>query len=203
MAIKVTPTPHLSLLMALMPQGLAWPREIDPLGDSHPLLAVLSAWAAELERVDARINTLLEEANPAWANELAADWMALLELPPPGDASYATGTLQEWRTAILTRLGERGGQSWQYFQELATALGYTITIVAHQPFQTTSGVDRRIEPWEAIFFWEVFLTVANKQMMTAQSSVNAPLQVWGNEARLVATLTEDAPAHTVVNILYQ
>ncbi|MCA3418095.1 MAG: DUF2313 domain-containing protein [Roseomonas sp.] len=67
---------YLSQLLGLLPPGDALPRE-----PGSRLERLLSVPAAELARVDGRVEALLREADPARTTEMLADWERALGLP--------------------------------------------------------------------------------------------------------------------------
>lgn len=120
---------YLSQLQALLPQGPAWPRD----GEAT-LTRLLEAMAAELARVDARGEDLVDEADPRTTYELLADWERVAGLPD--DCTGEAGTIDERRGALVDRLTATGGQSIAYFKTVAAALGYTIEVREYRPFVT-------------------------------------------------------------------
>lgn len=118
---------YLSMLLALLPRGLAWTRAL-----GSRLVAFLHASAEELARVDAAAHYLLDEIHPLTAIAALEDWERVLGLPdeclPAGDS------LQERRAAVLARLRDEGRQDLAYWYELAETLGYEVAIEEHWPF---------------------------------------------------------------------
>jgi uncharacterized protein YmfQ (DUF2313 family) len=119
---------YLSILQALLPPGAALSR--DP---SANLTALLQAFADVLAPVDAAMNTLYDEADPRTTLALLPDWERVTALP---DAVVGTAyqSLLERHAWLETRLTSIGGQSEEYFIELAASLGVTITITKFQPW---------------------------------------------------------------------
>lgn len=139
-------------LQALLPPGRLWDalREDGSLADR-----LLAAQAEEFARVNGRVDDLLDEADPRTTMELLEEWEAWAGLPDI--CTGAMGTLQERRDALVQKLTSRGGQSRAYFLELASSLGYTVTIDEFRPFicgksrcgdQLNGGADAR-------FYWRV------------------------------------------------
>ncbi|MEE9357457.1 YmfQ family protein [Candidatus Vondammii sp. HM_W22] len=118
---------YLTQLQALLPQGIAWTREPDT-----NLTGLLSALAEELARVDGRVAALLEEADPRTAYEPLIDWERVAGLPD--SCTTAADTTAERRAVLHAKLTNIGGQSRQFFIDLAASLGYVITISELQPF---------------------------------------------------------------------
>jgi len=119
---------YLAQLQALLPPGPAWTREPDA-----NLTKILSAWAAELARIDARVDDLLNEADPGAARELLADWERVAGLPDP--CMPAASTLEERRNRLVQQLTAVGDQSRAFYLGIAEALGYRgVTIEEFRPF---------------------------------------------------------------------
>lgn len=193
--MNATPEAYQSLLMALLPQGAAWPRDPDT-----TLSRVLLALADGLARAQARTDNLVIEADPRMTLELLPDWERAFGLPDP---CAGAGTLQERRAWLVLRMTMIGGQSRAFFIGLAALLGYTITIREHQPFQagrSHAGDPCENEPWR--FVWEVHEThVAEWFFRAGQSAAGDPL-VDRPTGILECLFTRLKPAHTNVIFTY-
>lgn len=118
---------YLAMLQALLPRGLAWTRAL-----GSRLAAFLYACAGELARVDSSAHYLVDEVHPLTAVVALEDWERVLGLP---DECLPTGdSLQERRAAVLARLRDEGRQDLSWWYDLASTLGYEITIEEHWPF---------------------------------------------------------------------
>ena len=125
---------YAGMLQVLMPPGGAW---------RGPVTAeLIDVVAGELARVDARLEALLEEADPRRALELLDDWERDLALPGPCAAPAETLRLR--REQAHQALTGRGGQSRAWFVALAARLGYAITIEELAPFRV--GVSSVADP---------------------------------------------------------
>lgn len=118
---------YLGLLQDLLPPGPAWIRDMDAL-----LTRILNVAAGELARVHARAINLLNEADPRTASEMLPDWERVCGLPDTCNATAST--IQERRAAVHQKWTSRGGQSNQYWKEIADRLGYEIEITEFRPF---------------------------------------------------------------------
>lgn len=118
-------------MMAKLPLGWVWPRAVT--GTLYKtvrgLAGVIGRWA---ERVG---QFLLFEAFPPSADALLPDWERVLGLPEP--CLPVTGdTIAERRLKVREKLQRRPGrQDRAYFHELASRLGYVITITEYIPAQ--------------------------------------------------------------------
>jgi len=179
-------------LDALLPQGLAWPRESDA-----RMRDLTRGLAEEFARVDARGDDLLREVLPSTTIEMLSDWERVAGLP---DACVPSGqTMQERRAALLSRLAGTGGQSIAFFIELAAYLGFTITITEFRPFR--AGVSHA---GDALYndLWRHAWRVNGPETTVIEfraglSAAGEPLRKWGNEL-LECVLNRVKPAHTVL-----
>lgn len=179
-------------LDALLPQGLAWPREQDA-----RIRLLTRALAEEFSRVDARGDDLVLEANPATTSELLPEWEAAAGLP---DECVPSGqTLQERRAALISKLTELGGASRSYFIQLAASLGYTITIDEFAPFR--AGISHAGDPLAGENWMYVWRINAPETTVTdfraSLSAAGEPLRKWGNDL-LECVFNRLKPAHTVL-----
>lgn len=181
-------------LLALLPQGAAW------LADQGSNLSRLfHAWGDELARVDLRADDLIEETDPRSTNELLTDWERVAGLPD--SCTDAADTLEERRNALVARLTAVGGQSPQYFIDVAAALGYTITITEYREHTVGSDVDAALnnQPW--VYAWRVNAPESTVTYHNVESGVDEPLADWGNQL-LECLINRLAPAHTNVLFAY-
>jgi uncharacterized protein YmfQ (DUF2313 family) len=109
-------------LKQLLPPGSLW--RLDP--DSW-LSKTLEAIGAELARVDARGEDLLDERDPRTAEETLAEWEKMLGIPD--DETPLGATIAERQFAITRKLLARGGQTPAYYVALAAWLNYTVAVV--------------------------------------------------------------------------
>jgi len=183
-------------LQALLPPGAAWTREADAV-----LTALLDALAQELARVDVRADGLLDEADPRTTAELLADWERMAGLPD--SCVTTTQTVSERRDALVARLTSLGGQSRQYFIDLAASLGYTITIIELGPFKAghnSAGDAVMNDPWQ--FVWRVNApTTTVRDFKAGSGAAGESLRSWGN-LMLECAIAKLKPAHTYVQFSY-
>jgi len=182
-----------AILQGLLPTGLIWPR------DSEAILSrVLEGAAVELARVDGRAEDLVDEADPRATLEMLTDWERVCGLP--GEcADVSLQTLWARRAALVARLTYRGGQSRQYFIDLAAAHGYQVTITEFKPFkagQSKAGDRVNGEAWAHAWRVEAPETTIFP-FRAGASQAGDRLREWGNET-LECVITARAPAHTAV-----
>lgn len=144
---------YVRALQALLPRGLAWPRDANAVQT-----AVLSGLAPSLHRVNADANQLLVDAFPATVDAMLAEWNATLGLP--GATGYTGSDLPTQQAQVVAALTDSGGQSAAYFIALAARLGLTITINGYRPWTVDDPVDAPIYGMAWAHAWRVSATAA-------------------------------------------
>lgn len=115
-------------LAAMLPQGLAWPRDPDSV-----LMRVVKGLSGIWERVDSRAADLLErESDPRRTIELLPDWENAWGLPDHCIAEPLS--VGERQAALVQKMTLKGGQSRQFFIDLAASIGYHISIREYAPW---------------------------------------------------------------------
>ncbi len=177
------------------PRGIAWPR--DPQTLQGKLRAALTP---EMERVEQRIQELLDELDPRSSVELLPDWERMLGLPD-NCRGIIPSTLEQRRQAVITKLRAIGGQSRQYFIDLAGLYGFAIEIAEFDLFTAESLCTESLydEPWAYTF--KVIAPALTVQDMTCESFCNEYLTTWGNEI-LECLINRYKPAHTIALFEY-
>lgn len=184
---------YFQALQALLPPGKAFPR--DQQGDMQ---ATLMAFADELARVDARVDNLIDEADPRTTLEMSAEWEAILDL---SEFASLLNTITDLRLALTSKLTEVGGQSRAYFIGLAASLGYTVTITEFRPYTCETPIDQGVYQDEARFVWQVNAPETTIRESTCQAPCGDPIRSWGNQM-LECAITKRKPAHTTVIFAY-
>lgn len=192
--MALTTDDYLKQLQALLPQGPAWSREPDAV-----LTKLLTAFAEEFARVDGRIDGLLNEADPRTTSELLEDWERVAGLP-----DLCTGipeTIAQRRELLVAKLTNTGGQSRQFFIDLAAKLGYDITITEFKRFRVTSRVNEQLTNADWSYAWRVNAQQDTVRTFRVNGRVSEPLATWGNQP-LECMITRLKPAHTHVQFAY-
>lgn len=192
--MALTTDDYLQQLQALLPQGPAWPREQGSLTTN-----LLSAFAEEFSKVDLRIDNLINEADPRTTNELLSDWERVAGLPDLCTGIPATIALR--RELLVAKLTNVGGQSKQFYIDLAAKLGYTITIDEFKRFRVTSRVNEVLNDSDWSYVWRVNSAQNTVRKFNVAGRVSEPLASWGNTA-LECVITRLKPAHTHVQFAY-
>jgi len=190
---------YAQVLADLLPRGWAWSR--DP---TSVLMRTIEGLAAEYARIHARDCDLLAESYPGTALETLTDWERICGLPDP--CTGVLGTIQQRRLAILAKLASRGGQSKQYFIDVAAAVGFHITIEEFRPFRVgRNRTSHHLYGADWNYYWRVTSWEANQKIIafrTGQSATRERLRQWGNDL-LECLIRSLAPAHTIIQFAYQ
>lgn len=194
--------------LLLLPQGQAWPRDED-----STLVRTCNGLSQYWGHVDSRAADLLEtESDPRRTLEILVDWERAWGLPEKCLAEPQS--IAERHAALITKMTLLGGQSRQWFIDLAKSIGYTITITEYAPFVT--GISRcgdttefnpdtptlnrwMLGPPENRFYWTVH--VETKKIVwfrCAGSQCGDRLLTIGLATDLECLLRRYKPAHTEI-----
>lgn len=185
---------YLAQLQALLPTGLAWPRE-----PATRLTGLLDALAVEYVRLDARAGQLLAETDPGITSELLLDWERVSGLPDA--CSTDAQTTSQRRAALVSRLINIGAQSPAWCVEIAAGIGYAISITEFDVHDVNDDVSAPIQGDAWRFAWQVNAGTTSVWTLTVDDSVSDPLAAWGSTA-LECLITRLKPAHTTVLFSY-
>jgi len=185
-----------SHLQALLPQGSAWPRAADA-----TLTQLLSALADEFERLDLRVDQLIDEADPRTTLEMLTDWERVLKLPDP--CVTESQTTQARRNALVGKLVSIGGQSLAYFIGVAASLGFTVTITEFHPFLAGQGLAADpLTNGDWAYAWRINGPQTTfRNFEAGRSTAGEPLRDWGNKL-LECVISRLKPAHTTLSFSY-
>lgn len=168
----------------------------------QPLLdASLRSESGVFETLDASAGLVEGGVTPFYARSLLYDWERVLDLTPAEGATY-----QQRQQRVLAKLAEVGGLSIPYFTQLASNLGYIITIDEPQPFR--AGVNRagdRLWVEDIIWVWRVNIQNSGTQSYRFRSGSSAAgerLTTFGDP--IIEDVFRDLkPAHTFCYFAYQ
>lgn len=184
-------------LQALIPTGLAWPR--DPGGVQG---AVIRALATGFQRSDNDAIALLVGAFPKTATIMLTEWEKTLGLPD--DCSIGeVDTIAKRQAAVVSKFISTGGQSRTYFIGIARALGYNITIKEYRQARAglsvcSNGLNG--DDWPFVWLVEAEETTIS-YARAGMSYCGDPLRSWGNR-QLECRMNALAPSHTIVKFGY-
>jgi uncharacterized protein YmfQ (DUF2313 family) len=186
---------YIEQLKQLLPPGSAYSR--DPGAVSE---AVLGAIADELVAVHNRAQDVIDESDPRTTEELITDWERVLGLP---DCVDLEETLEGRRNAVVGKLVAIGGQSRQYFIDIAAAVGYEITIDEFGPFRVSvSAVSEQLMDEGWWFTWRVNgPSTGQTHFRAGLNRAGDPLTESGEEL-LECRIRNLKPAHTVALFAY-
>ncbi|WP_432721301.1 DUF2313 domain-containing protein [Jeongeupia wiesaeckerbachi] len=183
-------------LSALLPQGLAWPRDPDTI-----LQRTLGSFGAGLAKLDTYGDALLDEAWPRSSYGLLADWERVAGLPD--ECSVLGQTLESRRNAVAAKLAARGGQSPAYFIGIAAQYGHvdaTITeFRARRYGRARNG--QRFGGWGWQYVWQLNLPAQTVEQRNSGDPFGEYYQVWG-DSQLECVINKLKPAHTRVFFTY-
>ena len=180
-------------LVTLLPEGVAWPKE-----ENTNLRKVLSGISVELERVDGRACDAIEESDPRTTYELLEDWERTVGLPDKCSESIEQ-TLQVRRNAVVAKLNSRGGQSKEFYIDLAKSNDIDITITEPFPFRAgRNSAGDLLYGIEWLHHWIVNTgDFIGYEFRAGQSIASERLRVLANDY-LECIIERVKPAHTVV-----
>jgi uncharacterized protein YmfQ (DUF2313 family) len=194
-----TPQQVLADLLAYSPPGDELPLADQP-GDMWPLW--LLPMATEISRFEGLAEDQVEEVDPRDATYLLGDYIRMLGPDPYGRDSVPLTTSQEQLLAYQ-RLTSRGGQSIQYFIDLAAAFGVAITIT--EGTVTVCGSGRAgnvcsVTPQQ--FYWLVTLPETEVIPAVCGAAVCGDLMGAIAASPVVPVIERDQPAHGQVVFSY-
>jgi uncharacterized protein YmfQ (DUF2313 family) len=186
----VTATDYLWQFQRLLPRGRLWHRGWGT-PQAADLLTLMPTWA----RLHTRAGEVIGETFPCTvAAEMLPEWEATLGLPD----CEPLDTIQQRQAAVCAKFAMRGGQSMDYFIDLAAAHGYTIQIETYSAFRV--DISRADQPlydsaWD--YAWKVTSALDTYVYFRPDlSHADEPLAAWGNE-QLECLIRLYAPAHTI------
>lgn len=193
--MALTSADYYNELCALLPPGPAFNTD-----DQSTLTSFLDAWAQEYGRTQARLDTLIEEADPRTTYELLSDYERIFGLPT--QCMYGImQTLEQRRNALVTQMTATGGQSIAYFISLALTAGFAITITEFTPFNVGMTVNQPIYGTDWAYAWQVNAPLNTVTTFKVTSGVNEALGTWGNSL-LECLINRFKPAHTIALFAY-
>jgi uncharacterized protein YmfQ (DUF2313 family) len=197
---------------SLLPNGQAWPKRAIGSVLWQTSDGLCEYWGF----VDGRAADLLEiESDPRATVELLPDWERNWGLPDPCMKDPPTA-LVERRLALIAKMTMIGGQSRQFFLDIAKAYGYEITITEFSPYMT--GVSRvgdqsgiynpgdpthyhwQLGPPEIRFYWTIHVSALSYTYFHCNSSqcgIDRLLKI-GVAADLECVFDKLKPAHTQI-----
>ncbi|WP_046019817.1 putative phage tail protein, partial [Marinomonas sp. S3726] len=143
-------------LIGLLPIGDCWPKEPD-----SELGKLMGGIAEEFTRIDERAADLLDESHPSSANELFKEWESQYGLPDA--CSGIDPSFQERLGALIQSYKMQGGQSREFFIEVAAAMGYVITITEYKQLRYQYSYGDLFGGQDWAFTWQVNAKSVNRK----------------------------------------
>ena len=186
---------HADLLKRLLP-----PVSIDPNG--WAIDVELNAEGAALDAAQLSADQLLLEADPRTCSLTLPDWERTYGLPDR--CVTVAQTIDQRRAALVSLVTMLGGQSRQFFIDLAGELGYLgATIDEYRPATCNDSCNSAL--WSDIdrFAWQINLPYDSGGVFIANcnSACDSPLAAWGDEA-VECRINRFKPAHTTAIFAY-
>lgn len=185
----------------LLPPGALW-----HLRANGVLQSLLRGMADEFARIEERSLGLYAEMNVESITELIGEWEESWGIP--GECENLSTTLIQRRYALAGKIASTGGQSAEYFIQVAARMGWEITIEEHVPPApgplTEWGAGSGLTGAGWIYTWIVHAPAFLVDYFTAgESLAGEPLTTTeGLAALLECTLEAIAPAHAVLLFEY-
>lgn len=192
----MSPDTYLDQLAALLPPGLAWPR--DP---ASTLMQLMAAWADEYARLHSAGDLLFAEAAPDTATMLFGEWLRMAGVPDVC-ASGETGNAA-LRAQLLRRLTLIHNPTPAFYIDLAAAYGFAITLTEFEPTTFAEFLDTPLLGVEAAHRWQVNLPlVGGESRMTFADPLDTPLSSYASNLSIECLFGRLKPAHTHVTYSY-
>lgn len=129
--MRTAPEIQQEWLTQLLPSGDVWPKDT-----GSNLAKLLMALATPRAQLEADILALQLEISPRTSVVLLEDYKAVLGADPAG-RDQGDLTTAQWQALLYARWTARGGQSIAYYEALASALGFTLSI--YEPLAAVYG----------------------------------------------------------------
>lgn len=180
------------VLYALMPPGPAF-------AESDPLLDGL---AVEFARCHNRIVSLIRESDPRTTTELLSEWETDAGLPDPCDEALGIDTpLSERQRILCAKLLSTGGQSADYYRQVAKELGYDVEVHGYRQHTVESRVDEPINGPEWVFAFAIVGPEQTIHLSSVEGEVDTTIRWWGNR-RLECKIDLMKQSHTIPIFIY-
>jgi uncharacterized protein YmfQ (DUF2313 family) len=162
------------------------------------LSAELEAEGRALDAAQLAADQILIEADPRTTTQLFTDWERIAGLPDSCCSTDSASTLAQRRSRLVEKLTSTGGQSRQYFIDLAAKLGYTdVSISEFHQVSCEDPCDAPLTGADWLFYWQVnvgdYIAIHD---MTCEDPSDSPLRSW-QSTELQCRINKLKPAHTV------
>lgn len=162
------------------------------------------ALASEAERIDAEIETILDESDPRTSLQELETWFSDFGVPSACIEAISDPTQEQIRQDLLTKITQRSGLTKRYFESIAEILGFQATVNTYDQYSVMCDVSKPLadEAWKPVFFLNVSISGdAGQEKLLTTWDVSQPLSKWGN-VLLECVIKATAPAHCLVIFTY-
>lgn len=167
-------------LMLLLPKGDIWA--------GADIEQLMTAVAPEYQRMESRMEDLLDESDPRSVADLIDDWERDWGLPT--NCTGPLALLSERRNALVNRMIGIPDQSRQTYIDRAVQVGYVITITEFSAGDVVPGIPAA----DAAFAVQINAPLDTVQARTMGSPMGEAFSSWGNTL-LECSLNEIAQSH--------
>lgn len=184
----------------LLPRGPIWKRT-----PGSTLDAVLYALGREAARADARINQVLEEADPRTSVEELARWFDDYGIPSACLEAIADPSQEQMRQELLAKITSNLGLTAAFFESLAGTLGYQAKVTTFTEHDVNDDVEHPLyeKQWTTVMTLGITIRAnGNAEYLDVTWGADEPLARWGN-ALLECVIRALAPAHVYVIFMYE
>lgn len=157
----------LHALQQVMPRGKAWPRELNA-----DLTRFLRALARRLSLVEANGDLLLTEMRPETTFQLLPEWEGYLGLP---ECNQSAGTIEDRRRAVVEKDHRKGGLAPWQIEDVASALGFTVTVRVIQPHHCMRSCMHPLHPARYRWLLQIDVQDIPASRFTCMDNVMTPL----------------------------
>lgn len=189
---------YLEMLQALLPRGLAWPRDPDA-----TLTHLLHAIADGLAAVDQAGADLIGEIHLGTTVDLLPDWERVLGLPDTCSGALS-GTVSGRRAVAVQAIRRHTDASPPSYTAIAAEMGYegaTVIERVQADAERIVGLDTSGGRWA--YVWWLRVPAAHRvRYKDVLSPVTAPLAEQISDAELECRIRRVAPAHTYPVVIY-
>lgn len=160
--------------------------------------AELAAEGAALDAAQQSADALLAEFDPRTTAALFADWERVAALPDNCCGTDQALTLAQRRQQLIAKITSHGGQSRQFFIDLAAKLGYhDVGITEFRMANCEGNCEQVLRGEDWLFAWQMDIGdyIAIHEM-TCTDPCDSPLRSW-QATELQCRVEKTKPAHTV------
>lgn len=190
---------YFKLLRKLFPKGWAWNAKRL---DDTTLKKLISSLSFEPCRIEEEAIKFLNDVYPNTTTDLLEDWERVLSLPDECDLDLDK-TVTERQERVMQVLTSRGGQSPNFFINLAAQFGFdigVIDVIDHTPFRAgIARVGDRLTngSWLYTFTIEIPADAGGLKRFKASEGRAGDVLLAASNPTLECLIQKHKPAHTI------